>query len=70
MFQVEEATELSTKAFWGLWDHGFSPWDKTYLQFDENSYILLCLVGTSPVTEQDMQAVLLSDAEGLQIPLT
>lgn len=49
--------------------HSFSPWDETYLKSDENSDIL-CHVGTSPVTGQDTQAVLLNDPECLQIPLT
>lgn len=50
--------------------HGFSLWGKTYLEFDENSDILCHVVGTSPVTGRDMQAVLLNDPECLQIPPT
>lgn len=49
---------------------GFSPWDKTYLEFDENSDIICHVVCTRPVIGQDIQAVLLSDPECLQIPLT
>jgi len=50
--------------------HGFSPWDETYLEFNENSDIVCHVVGTSPVTGQDIQVVLLNNPKYLKIPLT